>query len=289
MTPEQLAAKEAKWDLLLKEAVEKPGLMSKAFRSFHNYSVGNQVLAFWQCAFTGIQPGPLASYNRWKELGRHVRQGEHAILLWMPITSKRSVEHEDGTEEVETAVRFVLLPKWFVLSQTEGADYQPEPIPGWDTAGALTTLDIVEEDFDALNGNILGYASRGADHPFLQGEAQAHSGVIRVSPLGDHQHATRFHEIAHIVLGHVAEGPITDETSTPRTIREVEAESVALLCLETLNLPGADYSRGYIQNWYGTGEPIPDASARRIFAAADKILRAGRTVPVETEQEVVHA
>ncbi|CEF49032.1 unnamed protein product [uncultured bacterium] len=65
---------------------------------------------------------------------------------------------------------------------------------------------------------------------------------------------------------------------TPRSLREVEAEAVALVCLEALQLPGADHSRGYIQSWNARrgAEPIPERSAQRIFKAADQILRAGR-------------
>jgi len=62
---------------------------------------------------------------------------------------------------------------------------------------------------------------------------------------------------------------------------EVEAESVALLCCEALNLEGADYCRGYIQNWLYQGigydaDAIPEKSAQKIFHAANQILRAGR-------------
>jgi hypothetical protein len=47
-----------------------------------------------------------------------------------------------------------------------------------------------------------------------------------------------------------------------------------MLCLEALDLPGAEYCRGYVQNWIG-GNPIPEKSARKILVAADKILKAG--------------
>jgi len=50
---------------------------------------------------------------------------------------------------------------------------------------------------------------------------------------------------------------------------------VALLCCESLEMPGAEYSRGYIQLW-GRGQAISERSAQRIFRAADQILRAGR-------------
>jgi len=60
----------------------------------------------------------------------------------------------------------------------------------------------------------------------------------------------------------------------PRSLKEVAAEAVALLCLESLGMPGAEYCRGYIQTWLA-GAEIPERSAQRIFSAADKILKAG--------------
>jgi len=52
---------------------------------------------------------------------------------------------------------------------------------------------------------------------------------------------------------------------------------VALLCCAALDLPGVSQSRGYIQSWWGQGNPIPERSAQRILKAADQILRAGTT------------
>ena len=65
---------------------------------------------------------------------------------------------------------------------------------------------------------------------------------------------------------------------SPRSLREVEAEAVALVCLEALGLQGAEHCRGYIQHWNERcgAEPIPERSAQRIFKAADQILKAGR-------------
>ena len=48
------------WAALLNEAVSKPGYIHEAYRWFHNYSVGNQLLALSQCFERGIRPGPLA-------------------------------------------------------------------------------------------------------------------------------------------------------------------------------------------------------------------------------------
>ena len=68
---------------------------------------------------------------------------------------------------------------------------------------------------------------------------------------------------------------MNDGETLPRSLKEAEAESVALICLESLGMPGAEYCRGYIQNWL-SGAEIPERSAQRIFSAADKILKAGR-------------
>ena len=92
-----------------------------------------------------------------------------------------------------------------------------------------------------------------------------------------------------MVLGHTTEADFTDTEQTPKNLREVEAESVALLCCEALSLEGANYCRGYIQNWLrpstGNADVIPEKSAQKIFRAADQILRAGRRQANENETE----
>ena len=71
---------------LLSRALTEPGLVSRAYSAFHGYSVGNQLLAFVQCAERGITPGPIATFMGWKDKGRYVRKGEKAITLCQPVT-----------------------------------------------------------------------------------------------------------------------------------------------------------------------------------------------------------
>ena len=249
---------------LLDSAVREPGIISAAYRQFHNYSFGNQLLALTQCLARGIQPGPMATFPRWKELGRHVKRGEKALVLCQPVTCKRKTEdghNTDGEEHAEgTFTRFVYRPSWFVLGQTDGADVQPTAVPTWDRAAALAALTITEVPFNVTNGNVMGFA-RGRS--------------IAVSPLNPMPHKTTFHELAHVLMGHTAEGEQADDELTPRCLRECEAEAVAMLCCAALDLPGVEMSRGYIQSWWGTGNPIPERSAQRIMKAADQILKAG--------------
>jgi N-terminal domain of anti-restriction factor ArdC len=248
---------------LLEQAVNEPGILSSAYRAFHNYSIGNQLLAWAQCIERGIQPGPIATFQRWKELGRYVRRGEKAITLCRPVTVKRERIADDGTEETTAATWFVYRPNWFVLAQTEGQSLPEPETPTWDKDRALAALNVSEVPFDALNGNCLGFARER---------------LIAINPVNPMPHKTRFHELAHVLLGHTSEGTLNDGELTPRNLREVEAESVALLCCAALDLPGVEFSRGYIQNWWGSGNPIPERSAQRILKVADQILKAGTVV-----------
>ena len=219
-----------------------------------------------QCHERCIEPGPLATFPRWKELGRFVRKGQKAITLCRPVVSKvRKSGTETETENHDNRAMytyFVYQSHWFVLSQTDGTEYTPEPIPGWDASTALPTLNIERAPFTMLDGNVQGYAKGRS---------------VAINPVAEQPESTLFHEVAHIVLGHTAEGSLNSDSKdrTPRDIRELEAECVALLCCESLGLPGAAQSRGYIQSWF-RGDQVPERSAQRIFTATDASLKAGR-------------
>ena len=248
----------ANFSQLLKDAVNQPGIISKCYSTFHGYSIGNQLLAWSQCMDRKIPLGPIATFKKWKELGRSVQKGQKAIALVMPVTISKKDEAGEKTGDVFSM--FVLRNNWFVLGQTEGDDFAAEVVtPSWDKAKALAALDISEVAFDHVDGNCQGYAS---------------GRTIAVNPVAALPHKTRFHELAHVVLGHTSEGVMADSERTPRDIREVEAESVAYILCSLLDLPGLHESRGYIQNWL-QGAEVSDKSAQRIFSAANKILEAG--------------
>jgi hypothetical protein len=121
-----------------------------------------------------------------------------------------------------------LRPYWFVLAQTDGKTVFTPSIPGFDLATALRDLRIQQVDFESTNGNAQGFAFERN---------------IAINPLAQLPHKTTFHELAHIMLGHTEEGQLVDSDSTPRNIREVEAEFVALICCESLQLAGPEYAR----------------------------------------------
>jgi antirestriction protein ArdC len=260
----------ATWAELLQSAVHTPGKLLAAYAAFHNYSFGNALLALEQCINRKIEPGPLNSYKGWLTLKRQVRKGEKGLCLCMPVTYKKRVagkaapETTEETEENQEEMRqlFVFRNYWFVLAQTEGETPYDHPIPSFDIDSALQSLNIARTPFDEINGNVQGFARQRE---------------IAVSPIAALPLKTTLHEIAHVVLGHTTSQKLVDLEHTDRNIREVEAESVALICCESLGLPGAEAARGYIQHWLHGEKEIPNQSAVRIFSAAQTILKAGNS------------
>ena len=257
-------AMEIPWERILEDAVNKPGSLMEAYRAFHSYSLRNAMLVFFECHGRGIEPGPVTTYRKWKEKGRQVRKGEKALTMMMPLTYKaqasKGQEQADDADAGESSVRtrFVFRRHWFAISQTDGPETTEfEQVPGWDREKALKALSVEEIPFDRADGNTQGFA-RG--------------GKIAINPMAQSPIKTTFHELGHVLLH---QGDHADQQDLPRSLKEAEAEGVALICTEALGLEGADYCRGYIQNWLA-GAGIPRASASRIFTAADKIIKAGQ-------------
>src|SRR6266571_5216942 len=115
------------WSTLLADAVNTPGVTHDAYSRFWNYSSGNQLLAWFQCISRKLDLGPINTFLGWIDCGRHVKKGEKALTLCMPVTVKarKASDGADQQDDEKTFTRFIHRAHWFVLSQTEGADYQP--------------------------------------------------------------------------------------------------------------------------------------------------------------------
>ncbi len=248
------------WESVLRQAITTPGLIHEAYHRFHQYSLRNQLLAMAQCLDRGIAPGPLATFKQWEALGRHVLRGQKAIVLCVPITTTRAKEataenDDDDMQIEESRMFFMYRARWFVLSQTDGEAYTPVSTPSWSEELALAELGVRRVPFAHADGNAQGYATAQRE--------------IAISPVAALPHKTLFHEVAHILLDHLRDNTVGT------SIREVEAEGVALLCCEALALEGAEYARGYLQHWLRTDE-LTEAMAQRIIKTAHRIIEAGR-------------
>jgi hypothetical protein len=108
---------------LLHDAVTQPGVVSSCYQLFHAFSIGNQLAAWAQCIQRGIPLGPLHTFRGWLSLDRHVKRGEAALVLCMPVivkdktSSSVHVDQTPGDSRVElTRRRFIWRPNWFTLA-----------------------------------------------------------------------------------------------------------------------------------------------------------------------------
>lgn len=247
------------YSALLNQAINQKGYISKCYSVFYEYSIGNQFLAMEQLSGRKLPITPIATFKKWLELGRTVQKGQKAISLVMPVSFNK--KDKDGEKTDQKISTFILRPRWFALSQTEGSDYTPpNVIPNWDEQKALTALEIERVPFEHVSGNCQGYATANR---------------VAVNPLAAYPEKTLFHELAHVVLGHTKESLMSDSEQTPKNIKEVQAESVAYILCSILGVGNLDTCAGYIQLWLN-GEGVSNKDAQQIFASANKILRAGQ-------------
>jgi hypothetical protein len=246
------------WRQLISEALTAPGNLYDTYSRFHDYSLGNMMLFRQQGLFE-----PVASYNTWKRLGRQVTRGARASEVIVPVMVTEEVETlEQQRERVARLIGFKVVPAVFGYSQTSGPEIAPKPTPGWDLQTALDKLGIREREFDQTNGNMAGY-SIGVEYA--------------INPVAPNPTKTRYHEIAHILLGHTIGHGLEGE-SYHRGVQEFQAETAAYLVMNELGVLDertAEISRGYINHWLGDERP-PDKAFQQVFTAADRIFRAGR-------------
>jgi antirestriction factor ArdC-like protein len=249
------------WNALMEEALNAPGNLTGVYDRFWNYSLTNMLLFRMQ----GVRE-PVASFKRWKSLGRHVLRGARAKEVIVPLLVNEKPDDETLEEKRERVARligFKVVRGVFALSDTDGPEIPPKPIPKWDVDRAMQKLGISRVPFQELNGNIQG-VSRGVE--------------LAINPLAVHPEKTLAHEMGHIILGHTLPHSIS-EYATHRGLKEFEAEGTAYLVLNELELLDAEtasHSRGYIQEWLKGEEKPGEREIRLVFAATETILKAGR-------------
>jgi hypothetical protein len=228
--------------------------------NFHNYSFSNCLLAFFQGA-----KGQIATFETWKKAGRIVKRGEKAKYLVQPFVKK----NKDGKEERDQVI-FAFRNRWFSLEQTERLDGKEDfealqAIPSFDKNKAFAKLGIEQLPYQKDPNFAFGYA-RKTEHGF----------GIALNPLADVDSvsSTLFHELAHVVLGH-----LKPDCKEGHELREFEAELTSILCTKTLEckVPAEieAYNIQYVQKFMARCENIQNKTYQRIFNAVDSILRAG--------------
>lgn len=236
------------------------GSVGQTYSRFHDYSPRNLAFLMMQ----GCPQEPVATFNKWKELGRQVQKGEKAYSILRPIQVKIEGERVAGikVEDDQVFRRFKVVRALFAYSQTAGEELPPVEPRGWSVDRALGALGINLVKYVGYDGNRGGYAV-GRD--------------IAINPLSPYPLRTTLHECAHVEHGHTTPEGLA-EYQTHRGSMEFSAEASAFLTLnelDELDEETARVSRGYCQAW-SRDEPPTEATYKRILNVSTALLRAGR-------------
>ncbi|MFC7130591.1 ArdC-like ssDNA-binding domain-containing protein [Haloferax chudinovii] len=250
-------------------------------RQFHDYSYRNTLLIKQQCP----EATRVAGYRTWQnEFDRHVKEGESAIWIWVPIIARQCPECENSPsyhENIDCDYDESPPEEWskglvgfrpapvFDSSQTEGED-----LPSLDTSAEGDAETLLPAVLDAAEeiGVEVELVSTGE---WSYGDAK---GVCRESPDGgfpivevlrrDNDAAmasTVVHEYAHALL-HVG---IDDDTE--RSKREVEAEAVAYVVGRHFGLDMGG-SAFYLATWERDDADVIRERLKRISRTSQTLI-----------------
>jgi len=261
----------------------------------HAYSPNNVVLIALQhaAAFAeGRVPTPVPTYvagfSTWKALGRVVERGQRGYVILAPLNwSVRVATNSEGErrvlgrgdapapgERIETrnSLRGFRAEHVFSAEQTTGAELPRPPAP------RLLEGEAPHGLRDAIAALVVGrgFEVRTVDSAVAIGGANGQTDydtrtvVVRADMDDAAQVKTLLHEAAHVLL----HDPSID-TSRPREVCEVEAESVAFVVASTHGMATDDYSFPYVARWAGDGGvEVVRASASRVAGAARELIAA---------------
>lgn len=231
----------------------------RTMSKFHRYSVRNCILISMQ------KPDAthVAGFHAWqKNFHRHVKKGEKGIQIlgYMPHKFKERVPKTDQhgkpiydasgkpiTEEIEHIIPYYRPVYVYDVSQTDG---EPLPKLATELSGSvrqytqlLTALRTVSpypilfDDLSGYSANCHGYCSFS--------EQQI---VIRENMPQEQTIKTIIHEMAHAVV-HAPQLNLPPEQKLDRQSCEVQAESIAFIVCNFLNIDSSDYTFPYIASW----------------------------------------
>ena len=253
---------------------------------FTNYSPHNTMLISLQKPAATL----VASYGKWKKLGRQVEKGEKGIAIFAPVIyntdqhlmGKRTVIDENGVEKTEVSndqLKRLAFKKVYVydISQTSGKDipcFESNELKGDIDSEkkkaifkALEKVTGIKIEFEDIKGDSKGYYSINENR------------IVIKSGMSDNQTLkTAFHETAHKLL-HDPKNNL-NTVKSPRNEKEVQAESVAFMVAERLGMDTSEYSFPYIASW-SNGKQL-----EQLKGALQEIQSAAKRIGEEIKAEL---
>ncbi|MDO5644980.1 MAG: ArdC-like ssDNA-binding domain-containing protein [Dermabacter sp.] len=298
-TEEARAARDAKLDELhdkLTGAVDqlvsgKDWARALAFAARFRSRSFNNTLLIWvqhEAAFEAGRvsepvPSYVAGYKQWQQLGRQVQKGQPGYMIFAPVTGRFASSNPSdpsswrrlGPREkhkVNEVVRTKLVgarPAYvWDVSQTAG-DPIPEPpspklLDGEAPAGLWEGLAAQVEalGFEVLrvpDAGQIGGADGLTDYTTRQVS-------VRTDVTEANQVATLVHELAHVLM----HDPADQEVRQHRGIREVEAESVALMIGAAHGMDTSGYTIPYVAGWASS---VKDTEPGEVIKATGERVR----------------
>jgi antirestriction protein ArdC len=233
---------------------------------FRHYSLRNQLLIQSQRPDATL----VAGFRTWRDLGRTVKKGEHAIGIIAPMVRRGAVDataDEDGDEEPQRILRGFKVVNVFDVSQTEG-DRLPShsmptvTIPDWRIRDAL----IAATERAGFRVDLVDAAYEPGVRGWYDPRARAISLVQSYTTAS--QARTLLHELAH------AHDPLVPGELDDRPNRELVAESVAFLVGVSLDMDLSDASTFYVTSWGGDREQMNQLAAQvlEIAGRIDEVI-----------------
>ncbi|WP_162011947.1 PBECR4 domain-containing protein [Streptococcus sp. S784/96/1] len=225
----------------------------------------------------------LAPYNTWKKFDRHVKRGEKALSVIIPVTyvKKDQQGHPilDKNGKPETGLTFRLKPTTFDVSQTEGkampkAAEVKEQLTDLDYANLYRALMAIAKEndvsvrFDEMTGDKKGHYN-----------VTEHQIVLRSNDMNKSQLIKTFiHETAHSELHHT-NNPQQEQLT--RSTAELQAESVAYVVASYYGIDTSDYSFAYLAGWSDDKETLADLEAQ-----LDIVQQEAKSLMVRMDQQL---
>lgn len=248
---------------------------------FHGYSLNNNMLITMQKPEATL----VAGYNAWvKEHERHVKKGEKGIRIIAPVPYKKREErtkvdpdtnapvldanNKPIKEVVEVKHMGYKLVSVFDVSQTEGKE-----IPSLGVNELLGNVEDYDNFFDALKRSCPVPISFEQIEGMSKGYYHLVDKRIAIKEgMSEAQNVkTLIHEMAHQKLH---DRDVSEESANlEKSVKEVEAESIAYVICQHYGIDTADYSFGYLAGWSRDKDtPELQSSLDRIRKAADEMI-----------------
>lgn len=201
---------------------------------FHKYSVQNANLIYLQKPNSTF----VAGYTTWKsKFSRTVKKGEKGIKILAPIMKK--IENNSDTDEEEHVVVGYRIVSVFDVSQTEG-----KPLPKLNEllTGSVPQYDKLFEVLIKLTDYHVSFSDNlGSPNGLCCFNTKEI--ILKANMSQEQTIKTLIHEITHAIMHY--------NSSLDRSAKEIQAESVAFILCNVLDIDSSEYSFPYIATWGG--------------------------------------